>query len=54
MKGEESHVNGIDYILNRIIEENFSRLKKDIPYRYMKHIEGPIGKKGKLPIAYHC
>ena len=38
-EGEESEDNTNNQSFNRIIEENFPKLKKTIPYEYKKHIE---------------
>ena len=40
----ESQDNGMNQILNRIIQENFPKLKKTQPYKYKKHIEHKIDK----------
>ena len=44
---EDSQNNGIAHIFNRIVKENFSKLKKKYPYKYKKHIEHQVDRTRK-------
>ena len=50
-EGEEAQLEGVKNIFNKIIEENFPNLKKDMPMKYKKHTKQQIDcTKGKRPL----